>query len=735
MYAESLRKGVFPLWDPRFFQGTPFAAEPQMTAFYPASFLQGLSLPLGLAFKLLVVGHLLFAALWMYQLVRGLGAPPFGGAVAALAYGLNAQVQYWVLGGWIGPLQVIAWAPTVVCAYLKAVRSAARTARLGWLTAGGVAFALQLLAGHPEWAYYTAWIIALHAIYSCFLGPRGFVKRVTRALWQPGMVLLLGLLLAAVQVIPTLEMLMGSSRLGGSVAGTERVLADFHPAFLPLLLVPRLYGPMDMNLSVDSWMHVALGRQIALGETVSYGGMAGVLFAIAAVLLADRKGVAPARFWGGLALIGLMLSMERTFQLQAALGHILPVIFVFRVPARFMFLWTFSVSVLAGLGMGALMAHRALLPGRLLRAWGILLGLLFIVFLVSWLGASAWQEIGTRMLSKLTHEGYTPHWIAADIKGWVERTLSFSQLQLGLAVGWGGLAALIVLALQRKPEYTRACCLGILGLMAADLAVSGHPFLKTVREPQELHRMDRSLLPALPPPHPLWRVYVWDGNALQLGVNSLAYFGYFMASGYDTLVLKEYTDWAKRASAPETACKTLREASVRFVIASREVRLDCLKPRQGTPIRLYEVDRWRPRVELVSSLDDLGAPAVANAPGQILNLRDVSPNRVEVRFKATESAWLLLRDTDYPGWTAGLDGKPDEIVRAGGRYRAVNVPPGEHHLVFEFWPRTLWIGGLVSGLTVLAMVSVWAFLRRTKAPGGLRKEDLPGPHHLSTSSG
>ena len=47
---------------------------------------------------------------------------------------------------------------------------------------------------------------------------------------------------------------------------------------------------------------------------------------------------------------------------------------------------------------------------------------------------------------------------------------------------------------------------------------------------------------------------------------------------------------------------------------------------------------------------------------------------------------LALHDTYYPGWIAEIDGVRAPILRADVLFRGVEMPPGQHRVVFRFAP-------------------------------------------------
>ncbi|HYN91627.1 MAG TPA: hypothetical protein VER75_06875, partial [Thermoleophilaceae bacterium] len=112
--AESLRHGVWPLWNP-----TSNAGEPMLLA-YPVDvgllLLAGARAPLGVGAAL----HLLLALTGASRLSRRLGMGPWGSWVAGAVYGLGGFVLSTV--SLVQLFQAAAWAPWVLSALLTAAR-------------------------------------------------------------------------------------------------------------------------------------------------------------------------------------------------------------------------------------------------------------------------------------------------------------------------------------------------------------------------------------------------------------------------------------------------------------------------------------------------------------------------------------------------------------------------------------------------------------------------------------
>jgi hypothetical protein len=94
------------------------------------------------------------------------------------------------------------------------------------------------------------------------------------------------------------------------------------------------------------------------------------------------------------------------------------------------------------------------------------------------------------------------------------------------------------------------------------------------------------------------------------------------------------------------------------------------------------------------------------------------PERVQVRTHATSERYLVLSDSWYPGWLATVDGVEVPIERANLLFRAVRLGPGEHLVEFRYEPRSVRLGALVSGgsimvgLALLVGAVLWRRRRR-----------------------
>jgi hypothetical protein len=141
-----------------------------------------------------------------------------------------------------------------------------------------------------------------------------------------------------------------------------------------------------------------------------------------------------------------------------------------------------------------------------------------------------------------------------------------------------------------------------------------------------------------------------------------------------------------------------------FVVHQAEVVAD--EDQAVAALSRPDFDPGQRLVRYQQGAEPLGvAQTGAASPDDRVELVSYAPERVEVAVELAAPGWLVLMDTDYPGWQVSVDSQPAEIVTANLAFRAVAVPAGAHTGVFEFQPRSVRWGGWVSGVTLLVMLA------------------------------
>ncbi len=98
-------------------------------------------------------------------------------------------------------------------------------------------------------------------------------------------------------------------------------------------------------------------------------------------------------------------------------------------------------------------------------------------------------------------------------------------------------------------------------------------------------------------------------------------------------------------------------------------------------------------------------------PVEAQAITSYEPQTVEISASPVQSGILVLNDSDYPGWTVQVDGRPAEWFTANYIFRGVLLGPGRHHIRFSYRPRSFYLGAAISLLTLLVPM-LWSVRRR-----------------------
>lgn len=96
-------------------------------------------------------------------------------------------------------------------------------------------------------------------------------------------------------------------------------------------------------------------------------------------------------------------------------------------------------------------------------------------------------------------------------------------------------------------------------------------------------------------------------------------------------------------------------------------------------------------------------PAIAffQNNNSMVDLLSFEPNRIVLHTQS--GGRLILREIFYPGWEASIDGMKTAVVQEG-IFRAIEVPSGDHNIVFTYKPRLVAYGFIIQYFSLLAVV-------------------------------
>ncbi len=716
--------------------------------------------------------HLAWAGLGMVFLTRRLGLGVLAQAVSGLAFGLsgylvtrlgflsiNAACAWipWMLV-WLTPDNKVFSSENPIYPrrqdFLKLIFSSTALLLAGHAQIGWYAFILA-----AAWTAFWAWELSKkdnpgHLLKSSWSVIRGWGFL--------GFSTLFATAIAAIQLVPTAEYLQQSQR-AAMVEYDFAVNYSLWPWHLLTLAAPGFFGS---PVSGDYWGY---GN---FWEDALYIGLLPLLLGVSAVLkslyMNSTSQTKRRLIWFliGMVFVSLILAFGKNTPIFPWLYNHIPSFNMFQAPARWL-IWTeFSLALLAGLGaekwrrpMGwglywtrlATMGAIAVTIGSA-AAW-IILGSISPSFIratamLGFLGAIC------GILSLLAPlQDITPRMMQAE-------------MERGLQKKKGSKSFIIQLAPPSIDSYKSQKQIpflwwswGVVAFIAMDLLFAWwgiNPGETTeLYSPSATSSAIRKLSDG-------GRIYVRDWDEDWLKYSRFLRFSSFYpgeawqnlravelpntnlldrlasVNNFDPLVPARYAEWLKmiQVSRPEVQAELIDLMDIGLIISRsrREPYGVSFTPHQGTYLRRVPCKRavgssdQAQKLMLEGNVDfdreviiedptedseyecSSGQNPEGNSPSVLSQIRaDLnSPGHVEYQAGVNASGWLVIADTWYPGWKAWVDGQSTPIFHANYLFRAIFLPAGDHHIVFEYKPVSFTAGALISlvSLTVIALIAL-----------------------------
>lgn len=696
---SELAQGRLPLWNPYNGAGAPLLANYQSALLYPPHLLYFLNAGPQMM-GILGLMHILWAGLGMWFLTGRFGLPTLGRGIAVLAYPLSTTLV--ARFGTLPMVDCAAWLPWLMLA------GDALVARPGpWQAlALAVATAMQLLAGHAQWTFYS---LALAGAYMAWRVATE--RRPARTLAVGVAAVLLGAGVAAAQLFPTAELQQQSQRV-------ERLDEDFalNFSFSPISLVtlfnPDFFGnPGNGTYAIGGayfettayigFLPAALALVGTLGQFRRWWRRRGSAAQVAARATesvygrAERRGLA--LFFALVVLVSLILAFGKFFPVYPFLYRSVPTFNLFQAPARWLLLTVFALALLAALAVPELQAgyraQRRLMIGMMVALVVLTAGLVSQAVLV---GGSA---ITQRMMFGMSVIGAL--WIASALilagqpadsprrwSAWAAGVLVFVAADL-VWVNWLSNPT-IPASFYERPSAVRRVSGRLFWADAELQKVQFTDFLPFRNYQVALEQRDTFRASDLPDLNLLDRAPTLN-NFDPLRVDGVERYirllnraptpallqaaGVGAARGLNVTLLPEKRVWLVPAVAavnsPEEAEKAITAAG-------------------WDPARLAAIE------------GALNLPA--GAAGGTASITAENPTDLTISVESAGGGLLVLADAYYPGWEATLDGGLAQIYRTNVAFRGVAVPAGRHLVHMTYASRWLAWGFALSAGSLAACV-------------------------------
>lgn len=679
------------------FGGMPFLGDIQTQVFYPINWIFAFLSTNNQQWvywliELKCLLHILLGAIGFYLFMREIKISRIAATLSGLTFGLSGFMVVHIIH--LTLISTFAWFPLILLFFYRALFNH----RFVDALISGVIFGIANLAGHPQMTLhmvYSLGLLFLLYIISGWYSERRLIVTTHIPIFLA--TILTGFTLAACAYLPAYRYSLYTVR--ELMTYTESAELSLPPSFVITTLIPKFFGSVTGS-GTDSVEFWGTHSTYAYWETVSYLGIAPFVLSLLGIIFNRNK-----LRWHFiiLALFALLLALGRNTPLYRLAFEFLPGFNRFRIPARFVGIFIFSLSSLAGLGMDLLLNTKShpkklMIPGFCLLGYGTI-----IIFLLI-------SRVLNRTFSGLNETLF------------FNNAIKQSLIFIGLST-----ATLILIWLTIRYRKLRTLFAGLLlALTFFDLYHFGHQFNLGIIAPEQFYPrrpfIDHLVQESKDTP---FRINARTGQYMILQRNEGLLWQLELLEGYTPLKLTDFATF----DIPQERKNNL--LNVRYQIAvdsvNRTARLEYNSealPRVWLADSCVIIPDHKRILNLLANPDfdytrivvlekkpmPLPRPG-DDPPGSVLILQR-SPENMTIQAELNRPAVLMVSEVFYPEWRASVNGQPVEILRADYCLRAIILPAGNHTVKFYFDRRLINAGITISLVTLGAVFLILSIAGR-----------------------
>lgn len=704
--SESFKKfGEIPLWNPYVFAGQPFTNS-ETAIFYPFHVLFFL-IPPDLAFGYLFALDIFLTGTFTYLFAKKIGLRSFGALVSAITYMFSGTIILYIFPGHLALLDSIIWLPLLLLLYEYYILEN----RLVYGITSGVVVGLMLLAGSTQIAIYSLLTSFAYFLFRYLsITHRKKILRNAKVFLTPVLVIIIGVSLSAVQLLPTLEF----SKLSARSEGLSYYFAsDFslHPYNLITFLLPNFFGSPIINNTY--W-----GINGNFWSTCGYTGIFSIILALIGIAIKRNKFTF---FFLALIIFSLLFSFGRFGFVFPFFYNFVPVFNLFRVPARFLYIYGLSMAILAGIGADIL--GKIPLDSKTKNILRKFLFFISISLILSVLLSILIFFKKIDLIDLIRSRGYA---IGNDLNA----INTLIQQDLLVVAIFTFFIFLIILLRERHIINLKYIKLLIIIGIFADLCFFSIKFYGT-NDPKKIFK-NTTEVNFLIEDKTLFRLFDFDGTSYYLtGKNSIQ-----SLAGFESLYLRDYRDFlwlsGNHYNTPYESFFTftdinnlniLKLLNTKYIITNKSLRIfnnpKIIKKRDD----IYEITDTFPRAfivpnaivvksknELIKNLENknfdfknnillekkVNISTQNSSSYKQVQITHYEPNRITLTTFMDNPGFLVLSEIYNPGWKAFVNGKETEIYKTDYVLRSIYLDRGIKNVTFIFDPLSYRIGKLIS---------------------------------------
>ena len=731
--------GAIPQWNPYAYGGMPYVDAFHGDIFYPLSVLK-FFLPLYFFLGFNLVLHIFLAGVFMYLAARQFKLGKTASLFSAAAYMFAPYLTSMVAPGHDGKIYATALFPLVVLLLDRAFE----TRPFLNFSIVGLILGMIILTPQPETAYFTFWVVGLYTLFKIIIvwwSGKSF-RPIVKYFLLTGYAVLIALGLSTIQFYPgyvyTTEFSARAERdknLGWATSWSmheEEAFSQLIPEFCGTTF-PTL-PPFDTKPAQTSYW----GKN-SFKDNSDSAGVVAIFLSLSWFFFARRK---ETYFFAALASFAFIYALGASTPLFDLIYNVIPKVDLMRAPGKILFIFSFSIALLAGFGIQSIIDRREAnnLSGR--KPFNILLvGFPALLFVLAVLFTVAGKEMLTLWtfifpdngVNQVIKEELTKFDLAFQNLPDIQKGAWFAFLFTALAV------ISIWIYLSGKMGLTLIAGLVVLPIIDGTRFNSRFVHVvdpKTYFEPNELIEffkaqkgefrvmtLSRETSKSYLPQFGVEVVQGYHGNQLRWYDDLLGgpHFSYRLKPRFLNLVGARYVMIPGLARLRENYFGKLPAKSVAVVGKDKVIQNDNAFERVYLANK-YTVFHYRSQIPeaIINGNDDLSQfvyleklPPLAIPPDSIGSdstwIKTRALDSIVVGVHCTSNRLLVLIENYYDSWHLFVDGQPAELLRAYGSFRAVAIAAGTQEVKFTYYSNSYQIGKAITTVTSAYLLIIFGF--------------------------
>lgn len=718
LVIDAIKNKSLPLWNPYNFSGSPLLANYQSQVFYPLGILYYI-FPQHVAWTILVILQLALGLVFMYLFAHEIGLSASAAVITAITFNLSSFAVSWIEFNIIW--HTILWLPLLLYIVERGISQKKLT--LGQQLLFIFSLFSSITAGYPPDFISTFLFLCLYTIIRiATLNNWKLKEKMLFFIQQLAIIFILPFFLAAIQLLPTIELYTLSARVPHAISHILSTML-LQAWQLPMLVYQDFFGnPATRTYTIpDTYVDKTLSIGI-VGFTLALWSF-----------FANKKSWQ----WKFFAITsGVILIISINSPLTAFLYRFPIPILSTSTPTRIFFILIFSLSILAGYGFDTVEKEKNQTKLFILSAVAIVA--------IAWISALVLPTIYPIIRSSLVIRSAC-----------IISSLIFS-------------AVFLLIASRFKSILLKSLII----LIVVEL---GYGFIKfNPFVPVSFIYPNNTVFEFLSKNAGYYRF--WGYGTARIESNLNAQFKLFSTDGSDPVNIKCYNQFiqaSKDGLLARTFTRSTRtEAEILPGYGARDLPdnpyrlriMDLLgvkyildRPENPKDNTTFDAKRFKPIITLQNQYtifenklvypraylvgeyktydsiesfekqffadsfdprqtillpEDIGSVPITKTTKATATIVSYKPEEIIIKTESDSPQLLFLSDTYAPGWLAFVDQTKTQVYRADYAFRAVAVPEGTHTVRFAYKPFSVTLGKIGTAIGVFLILVLFFFKRR-----------------------